>query len=106
MTQGPITFVNAFEISPDQVDPFFAGWRERAEFMSKQPGFRSFRLHRAVSADAGFQLINVAEWDSADALAAATAQPTFQDSVRRSVTEFHVTAHPGVYRLAFEVTAP
>jgi heme-degrading monooxygenase HmoA len=101
-TSGPITFINVFEIEPEQVDGFLAGWRERAEFMSKQPGFRSFRLHRALRPDARFQLVNVAEWDSAEALRAATAQPTFQDSVRRSVAEFGVTAYPGVYGLAFE----
>ena len=39
---GPITFINVFEIDHDKVEPFLEGWRERAEFMSKQPGFRSF----------------------------------------------------------------
>lgn len=73
-----VTFINVFEIAPDELDTFLAGWRERAEFMSTQPGFRSFRLHRALSPDSRFQLINVAEWESAEALQAATAQPTFQ----------------------------
>ena len=58
----PITFVNVFEIEPQQLDSFLVGWRERAEFMSHQPGFRSFRLHRALSPESRFQLINVAEW--------------------------------------------
>jgi heme oxygenase (mycobilin-producing) len=107
MTQsGAITFVNVFEIDPGQLDAFLVEWRERAEFMSKQPGFRSFRLHRALSPDSRFQLINVAEWDSADALHAATAQPAFQDSIRRSTAEFRVTANPGIYRMVLEVTAP
>ena len=34
------------------------------------------------------------------------AQETFKASVRRAVDELGVTAHPGVYRVAFEVTAP
>jgi len=107
MTQSDaITFVNVFEIDPEQLDALLVEWRERAEFMSKQPGFRSFRLHRALSPDSRFQLINVAEWDSAAALQAATAQPTFQDSVRRSAAEFRATAHPGLYRTVVEVTAP
>lgn len=62
---GPITFINVFEIDHDKVEPFLEGWRERAEFMSKQPGFRSFRLLRALTPDARFQLVNVAEWESA-----------------------------------------
>ena len=72
--------------------------------MSRQPGFRSFRLHRALSPDSRFQLVNVAEWDSADALHAATAQQYFQDSTRRSVEDFSVTAHPAIYRVAVEAT--
>jgi heme oxygenase (mycobilin-producing) len=102
---GPVTLINAFEIAPEQLDTFLAGWRERAEFMSTQPGFRSFRLHRSLSPDSRFQLINVAEWDSADALQAATSQPAFTDSVRRSVAECQVSAYPAIYRVAFEVTA-
>jgi heme-degrading monooxygenase HmoA len=100
-----ITFINVFEIAPDELDTFLSGWRERAEFMGTQPGFRSFRLHRAVSPDSSFQLINVAEWESAEALQAATGQPTFQESIRRSLAECHVTAHPGLYHAAVELTA-
>ena len=37
--------------SNPQPESFLTGWRERAAFMSKQPGFRSFRLHRALSPD-------------------------------------------------------
>ena len=75
---GPITLINVFEISPDDVDMFLQEWQERAEFMGRQPGFRSLRLHRALSADSRFQLVNVAEWDSAQALQAAAAQDVFQ----------------------------
>lgn len=103
---GPITFINVFEIESEQLESFLTGWRERAAFMSKQPGFRSFRLHRALSPDSRFQLVNVAEWESPDALDAAMAQETFKASVRRAVDELGVTAHPGVYRVAFELTAP
>lgn len=102
---GPITFINVFEIDHDKVEPFLEGWRERAEFMSKQPGFRSFRLHRALTPDARFQLVNVAEWESAEALHAARAQQYFQESTRRSVEDFEVTAHPAIYRVAVEVVA-
>jgi heme oxygenase (mycobilin-producing) len=103
---GPVTLVNVFEIDPGSVEAFLESWCARAEFMSKQPGFRSFRLHRALSPDSRFQLVNVAEWDSADALRAATAQPEFQASARESVEKFSVTAHPGVYGVALEVNAP
>jgi heme oxygenase (mycobilin-producing) len=102
---GPVTLINVFEIRPEQLDGFLGEWHQRADFMAKQPGFQSFRLHRALSPDTRFQLVNVAEWDSAEALRAATSQPEFLDSVSRSLAEFDVTAHPGVYGTAIEMTA-
>ena len=80
-------------------------WQERAEFLGRQPGFRSLRLHRALNRDSRFQLVNVAEWDSAEALQAATAQHFFQQSAQRSVQELAVAAHPAVYRVVIEATS-
>src|SRR5215813_9203099 len=91
---GPITLINVFEIRPDDVERFMQQWRERADFLGRQPGFRSLRLHRALSPDSRFQLVNVAEWDSAEALQAATAQDFFQHSAQRSMEGFAVAAHP------------
>jgi len=101
----PITLINVFEISADDIEPFLHDWRERAEFMSKQPGFRSLRLHRALNADTRFQVVNVAEWDSAEALQAATSQAFFQQSAQRSMEQFMVAAHPAIYRVVIETKA-
>ena len=106
MDTGPVTLINVFEIEPDKLESFLAGWRERATLMSKQPGFRSLRLHRALSPDFRFQLVNVAEWETADALHTATAQERFIEGVRRAGDETGVTAHPGLYQVAVEITAP
>jgi heme oxygenase (mycobilin-producing) len=103
---APITLINVFEVDPEKLETFMAGWRERAELMSKRPGFRSLRLHRAVQPDARFQVINVAQWDSADALNAAMAQQDWRGKVVQAVDELGFTANPGIYRLAFEITAP
>jgi heme-degrading monooxygenase HmoA len=102
---GPITLINVFEIRPQDIEPFVRQWQDRAEFMGRQPGFRSLRLHRALSPDARFQLVNVAEWDSADGLQAATAQDYFQQSAQRSMHDFAMAAHPGVYRVVLEAAA-
>ena len=102
---GPITLINVFEIRPDDVERFMQQWRERADFLGRQPGFRSLRLHRALNPDSRFQLVNVAEWDSAEALQAATAQDFFQQSAQRSMRELAVAAHPAVYRVVIEATA-
>lgn len=105
MDTGPITLINVFEIDSRDVELFLREWQERAQFMGRQPGFRSLRLHRALNPDSRFQLINVAEWDSPEALQAATAQDFFQQSAQRSVGDFAVTAHPAVYRVVIEANA-
>jgi heme oxygenase (mycobilin-producing) len=100
-----VTLINVFEIGHDDVEEFLREWQQRAEFLGRQPGFRSLRLHRALSPDARFQLVNVAEWDNAEALQAATAQDFFQQSAQRSMQQFAVAANPALYRVVIEATA-
>src|SRR3954454_5588433 len=104
MENGPVTLINVFEIGADDVESFLQQWQERAEFLGRQPGFRSLRLHRALNPDARFQLVNVAEWDSSEALHAARAQDVFQQSAPRSMQEFAVAAPPAIYRGGLEAT--
>lgn len=99
---GPVTLVNIFEIDSAKLELFFAEWHRRAEFMTRQRGFRSLKLHRAVAPDARLQLVNVADGNSAEALHAATAQQYFQQSTRRSAQDVGMTAHPAIYRVAFK----
>jgi len=75
---GPLTFINVFEIPGDKVDAFLPGWEERARIMSTMPGFGGYRMHRAVSGDSRFQLVVVGSWDSSEALDAAMANPEFR----------------------------
>ena len=93
------------EIDPDEVDEFIEVWKERAAIMRRQPGFRSFHLHRALTPDASYQLVNVAVWDSVEALRAATANPDFQAGLREAAARFSAVAHPGVYTSVMEATA-
>lgn len=92
-----ITFVNVFEIPPDRIDGFLTDWVDRAELMSKAPGFRDSRLHRAIADDTHFQLVNVAHWDSAQAWRAAIEDPRFRQRVA-AVPDF-VVADPGLFRM-------
>jgi heme oxygenase (mycobilin-producing) len=106
-TDQPFVFVNAFEIPADQVDAFLDGWQERADFMRHQPGFRDYRMLRAVMPASRFQLINVARWDTADAFKNATSDPGFQRQLEAlsANPDFDVTTNPGLYRVALQDTA-
>ena len=57
----PVTLINVFEIATADLEASVAQWEERAALMRTKPGFRSFHLYRALSADARFQLVNVAD---------------------------------------------
>jgi heme oxygenase (mycobilin-producing) len=103
---GPVTAVNMFNIRPDKLESFVAVWPELVEFMTKQPGFRSSTLLRALLPDSRFQLINIAEWDSAAELHATMAEPKFQARMSAAIDEFGVAAQPGLYRVAVENATP
>lgn len=107
MSAEPVTLINVFEVPEEQVDEFVASWRERAAIMSRQPGFRDSRLHRAMG-NARFPLVNVAHWDSHQALQAATANPEFQAAIRAvsEESEIDFSANPAVYRVIAIVDGP
>jgi heme-degrading monooxygenase HmoA len=105
---GPITVINIFEVPAEQVGEFIAQWRVRAEIMAAAPGFRDTRLHRAVSSQARFQLVNVAHWDSQVDLEAAQGGGAFQERIRalREDPRMRFSAYPALYEVAAVLGKP
>ena len=48
-------------------------WEQARAFLAAQPGYISTQLHQAVSPDAHYLLINVANWESIETFQAAIA---------------------------------
>ncbi len=69
-----VVLINVFEVQPGTEEEAVRYWEAARDFLSRQPGYVSTRLHRALRPDARFQLVNVAEWASAEAFQAATAR--------------------------------
>ena len=69
--------INPFEV-PAGTDDFLRGWEVAAEYMRSQPGFVSTRLHRAMSPDARFGFVNMAEWESPEHFRAAISTEEFR----------------------------
>ncbi len=105
---SPVTLINVFEVPTEHVEVFIAQWRERAALMSTKPGFLDTRLHRAVSSQTRFQLVNVAHWESREALHAATADTEFQERISAVTANPRVPilAHPALYQVAVEFSGP
>ncbi len=67
----PITTIVHFEVPADNIYRFLSSWREYQEEMNEQPGIVGGVFHRVIDSDAPFQFINVARWQSSDALESA-----------------------------------
>lgn len=74
---GRVTLINSFVVPLEAEARFRELWHATSSFFRGQPGFRSLRLHRAVSDDAPYRYVNVVEWDSADLYRAAHEQDRF-----------------------------
>ena len=100
---GAVTFINVFEVPVKQIDTFIVHWRELAKIMSTAPGFRGLRLHRALSSQTRFQIVNVANWESPQAWEAAVANPEFQDGLRALAEDAEVqfSANPALYEVVY-----
>ena len=68
-----VVLINTFIVPIEKIDEAVAMWEQARDFLQTQPGYVSTKLHRALSPDAKYLLINVAEWKSPDAFKAATA---------------------------------
>lgn len=61
-----VILINPFEVPEGKEEEALVFWDQAADFMRKQPGFISTRLHKAIEPWAHFGLINVAEWESVE----------------------------------------
>ena len=90
---GPIVLANTFVVPKERTESFLALFRRQAEFMKAQPGFVSLRMHRGT-ADSQL-LMNVAVWESTEALATAFGSPEFQRMAAESPDD--VVSYPHIF---------
>jgi hypothetical protein len=66
------------------------------------------RLHRALSPDSRFQLVNVAHWESLEAYLAATADAEFQQRVTAAAADRQalIATYPALYQVVVEFSEP
>jgi heme-degrading monooxygenase HmoA len=93
-----VVLINSFEVPAGREDDFTAAWKATAEYMAKQPGYVSTRLHRAVTPDARDRFVNVAEWESEQDCKAAIGAPGFREAAS-GLRGF--PGRPGFYTVVF-----
>jgi heme-degrading monooxygenase HmoA len=72
---GVVTQITTVKMRPDNQDEVLALMKERARFMSKQPGFVSVSLHRSED---GTHVVNYIQWADKERLSAAHHSPEFR----------------------------
>lgn len=92
-----VILINLFEVPKGQEEEALAFWDRAAEFMRRQPGYISTRLHRARTPDARFTYVNVAEWESAEHFHAAVSSDEFQELTAGSRERF--PHYPALYEV-------
>jgi heme-degrading monooxygenase HmoA len=90
---GPIVLINTIIVPRENMEEFLTIYREDAAFMKGSPGLISTQLHRGT-ADSQL-LVNVAIWESTEALFTAYTQPEFQKAAGKYPEG--VTAYPHIF---------
>ncbi|WP_059008576.1 antibiotic biosynthesis monooxygenase family protein [Streptomyces specialis] len=88
---GPIVLVNTFVVPEGKTDEVIAAFRADAAFLKSRPGFLSAQLHRGTAGSN--LLLNVAVWESTEALADAFADPAFHRSAHQFPEGVRILPH-------------
>ncbi len=65
---SPVVLINVFEVPAGTEHTFVEWWKKSSEALKKEPGFIDAQLHHSLKPGARFQFINVAHWETAEAL--------------------------------------
>lgn len=91
---GPVVVIDTFIVPEGLMDEVIKTFHADADFMKSRPGYISAQLHRGVGGSN--LLMNVAVWESAQALARAYADPALYERVHRYPEGVRILPH--VYR--------
>ena len=79
-----VVLINTFIAFAGKEQECIAYWDKVADYMIKQDGFISTKLHQRISAHGEFSLINVAQWESESKFNNVVKGDEFQFVIRNS----------------------
>jgi heme-degrading monooxygenase HmoA len=71
----PVVQITFIEADPENQDQAMSVMKQRADFMSRQPGFISISLHRSLDER---RIVNYIQWENRDLLQRAHQAPEFR----------------------------
>jgi len=92
-----VTLINPFEVPQGREDECLAFWEKAAEYMRRQPGFVSTKLHKAIVPGVRFHFVNIAEWESIEHFQRAAASQEFKELVDPYMNVF--PHYPALYEV-------
>ena len=102
----PLTLINLFSIPARAADGFVAGWPNSTARLGDASGFRGTRLHRAVSPESLYQIVNVARWDSLEQWQAALSGFRPEGERQRPAEANGIAVQPAFYTVVSAIPAP
>lgn len=91
---APVLLINVFEVPAGTEQDFVAWWEKSSTFLAKEPGFVDAQLHRSVQSGTPFRFINIAHWETVEALDRARAK---HGAVLQALSEGK--GHPALYEV-------
>lgn len=92
-----LTLINPYTIPKGKEEEAEKVWDIYAEYFSRQPGYISSKLCRAVKPNSRYHLVTVAEWESAEHVQAAMRNPEFREIIKGQKETF--PSSPGFYEV-------
>ncbi len=92
-----VTLINVFEVPEGALDETIKMWTKGRDFLQTQPGYVSTALHKSITPDAKFALINIAIWKSAEHFKAASKAMQANDAAPKIEG---LTFTPALYTVA------
>jgi heme oxygenase (mycobilin-producing) len=92
----PVILINAFEVPAADADAFVTAWQKARDYLRSQSGYIDTALHQSIAPGAEFGFVNVARWQTAEDVIAATQGAGFGESVAGLAA---YRAHPSLYRI-------
>ncbi|MGH7910199.1 MAG: antibiotic biosynthesis monooxygenase family protein [Candidatus Dormibacteraceae bacterium] len=84
---GRVTLITTFTVPEESVETFIEYWKLIGVAMTESPGYLGAKLFKPLVGDGSAMLLQVADWESAQYLAEARAQPSVRAAESRLESE-------------------
>ena len=92
-----VVLINPFEVPKGKEDEALQMWKRAADFLRRQPGFISTKLHKTIEPNARFHLVNIAEWETVAHFQSAINNIEFQKIIAGTMEAY--PHYPNFYQV-------